>query len=858
MTSHSPRNPKALRPLAPAPSISPVAPDIDVKPIKKRSNACEACKRRKTKCLGEVPCDKCLQTGTECRFVEESDRRKKLALRRFEQELSSAHLLLDRIHVAYENNQNAELGELFELLQDRSTLVPKIEAHTRQKVQDLEERVAFYEGLTQNLSTRFGSDVSDYIADSVKEALPSRSHASAEPQRPRSASSSSSMGSLDEVDTLNVDVNRDRQSRSTGFIGKGSEIAWLQRLDAEVSGLGGSDSEQHVQPDKANLSSLNYHLDHLAISEPSQAGDLYAMPPKPWADQLLDTYFLFTHTSFPILLKSLFYTQYESASGSRWASPRPGWLVILNLVFAIGATHLQLRKEHWEGELEDRNFLAKAIALNEKQSSVLDDVDLQQVQIRVLFALYYLGAGQISRSWQLVGCAARSAIALGLNLRVIDRDLDSGSKEFRSRLWWSIVDLEQLLCTATGRTSCIDWHCCSVTAPIPFDEDQLHESDEADRLLRTKAQEQELPFTLHATPQQLQERTRWLRSVRSNSSLFFFYTTDLAVISHAAISAVYSLQSLPGTRSESHKQIKAYQYKLTEWLSCIHEPWTFSDSQGHFTGHATCREQVLLAFSFYSTQIVLNRPCLTRPEAKNATGARRPRSWFDNDRSLVCLQSAMDLISILPDAPDMGWLYTMAPWWSIVHYLMQASVIILLQLCVGPVGVSERGETTEGEGQGAEGTAEEPETILQVSKKFLRWLSAMGHRSSSARNAFLICDRLFRKIAAVQKLDLGGDLPASSDLADGTAADTLQHYYVKSLKTGYGHLPHQKPLSGRRVDDDDDDGDQFWGADYTAPEGAVDERDVAPSTLDPALLEVYEALIRESPTGDDLFFRHGP
>ncbi|PYI35793.1 hypothetical protein BP00DRAFT_442206 [Aspergillus indologenus CBS 114.80] len=205
MASSNPRNPKALRPLAPAPSISPVAQDIDVKPIKKRSNACEACKRRKTKCLGKVPCDKCLHLGTECRFVEESDRRKKLALRRFEQELSSAHLLLDRIHLA-------------------STLVSKVEAQTRQKVQDLQERIAFYEGLTQELSTRFSSDVSDYIADSVK-ALPSRSHASAEPQRHPSASSSSPMGSLDEVDTLDVDVNRDRQSRSTGFIGKGSEIA---------------------------------------------------------------------------------------------------------------------------------------------------------------------------------------------------------------------------------------------------------------------------------------------------------------------------------------------------------------------------------------------------------------------------------------------------------------------------------------------------------------------------------------------------------------------------------------------------------------------------------------------------------
>ncbi|GLA06212.1 hypothetical protein AnigIFM60653_006738 [Aspergillus niger] len=277
------------------------------------------------------------------------------------------------------------------------------------------------------------------------------------------------MGSLDDIDTVDIDVNRDRLSRSTGFVGKGSEIAWLQRLHAEVGGLERPGTEQHVKHDKGSLASLNYHLDNL---------------------------------------------QYENAFRNRLSAPQQSWLVIFNLVHAIGAKHFQLRQEHWDEDVDDRIFLSRAIALNAKHNTILDYVDLQQVQIRMLLALYYLVAGQINRS------------------------------------------------------------------------------------------------------------------------LFSFYLTDLAVIGHAAIRSVYSLQSLSGTPSEKQHQISKYQKKLEEWLSSLKEYWSFTDSHGHYTKSTECREKILLAFSFYSIEIVLNRPCLTRPEFQKNSEVRRPRSRFDDDKAL--------------------------------------------------------------------------------------------------------------------------------------------------------------------------------------------------------------------------------
>ncbi|RAL06493.1 uncharacterized protein BO97DRAFT_430166 [Aspergillus homomorphus CBS 101889] len=106
----------------------------------------------------------------------------------------------------------------------------------------------------------------------------------------------------------------------------------------------------------------------------------------------------------------------------------------------------------------------------------------------------------------------------------------------------------------------------------------------------------------------------------------------------------------------------------------------------------------------------------------------------------------------------------------------------------------------------------------------------------------MTCDRLLRKIASVRKLDLSG-LPASSDVADRIADGNLQHYYLGSFDAGNTRPLHPQPSTIPSLDNDD-----CWGADYTHPESATDEQEFTPSTLDPALLEVYETLVGDRPS----------
>ena len=82
--------------------------------------------------------------------------------------------------------------------------------------------------------------------------------------------------------------------------------------------------------------------------------------------------------------------------------------------------------------------------------------------------------------------ALRSALSLGINLRLTDDRTKDAAKETRGRLWWSIYSLEHLLASMTGRASCVSEGLCSVPAPLPYEEESFNEPS-AKRLLQDPA-----------------------------------------------------------------------------------------------------------------------------------------------------------------------------------------------------------------------------------------------------------------------------------------------------------------------------------------------------------------------------------
>lgn len=214
-------------------------------------------------------------------------------------------------------------------------------------------------------------------------------------------SSPSSVGSLEAIDRVEEDLNRTEHSRATGFMGKNSEITWMQRLQREAEqrsrGQPGTWESHHAPfSDEYTLHSVNYHLDDLDISVPGPV-QLYAMPPRQLADKLFEDYLTTVYPFYPIINRPLFRAQYRKFFDSA-ARPGDKWLAILNMIFAIGAKHAHLTDAPWRGDSQDHLvYLTRARILSMNGDVLFSHPDLQQVQVEGLIAFYLLSSGQINR-----------------------------------------------------------------------------------------------------------------------------------------------------------------------------------------------------------------------------------------------------------------------------------------------------------------------------------------------------------------------------------------------------------------------------------------------------------------------------
>ncbi|CAG8305174.1 unnamed protein product [Penicillium nalgiovense] len=124
----------------------------------------------------------------------------------------------------------------------------------------------------------------------------------------------------------------------------------------------------------------------------------------------------------------------------------------------------------------------------------------------------------------------------------------------------------------------------------------------------------------------------------------------------------------------------------------------------------------------------------------------------------------------------MTWLARAAPWWSILHFLMQATTALLLGLsyCSGaymsnspdhanPL-LSPATPSTQGGSYPLLG--KDFSTVVAATKKALAWLHTTASVDPAARRAFLLCEGIVRKIGPGLGIDL-------SEWPDGSCFEGL-------------------------------------------------------------------------------------
>jgi hypothetical protein len=92
---------------------------------------------------------------------------------------------------------------------------------------------------------------------------------------------------------------------------------------------------------------------------------------------------------------------------------------------------------------------------------------------------------------------------------------------------------------------------------------------------------------------------------------------------------------------------------------------------------------------------------------------------FNNRIAASCVQAAEDMTKLFPDEPDEEYIYEQGPWWCIIHYIMQAIAVFLLEIAyqAAHTGPNRRTE------------------ILWCIKKLLKWLRCLMPENPVAERA---------------------------------------------------------------------------------------------------------------------------
>ncbi|CBF82446.1 uncharacterized protein ANIA_11185 [Aspergillus nidulans FGSC A4] len=716
---------------------------------RRSARACEPCRQRKVKCDAARPvCQKCREHGLECSYMD-----------------------IKRIR------DQKQLGLL-------------------------NEKVERYEKLLKQLETEVDPTTARIIRRTLSvSGQPSSDDGGGE--NDSDADSTTSQGSLEDIDLVKEDLNRSDKTVAVGFFGKNSEIAWMQKLedvsDQREHGL--SNGEKPTSKD-IPINSMSNHLDDLSIPFPDTVNP-YAVPGKELADKYFNAYMESVHPSFTVVRKRTFRAQYEQFYKKKHFRPPRKWLAVLNMILALGCRYCRLTSKVVAGErdTDDTVFLNRARILCLSGNVLFEHDDLQQIQVMLLVAVYLVALGQVNGGSKFSSMALRSAISLGINLRFQDEKTPAASKEARTRLWWSIFQIEHIVTSITGRISGCSEGLSAALLPVPFNEESADRNSGLSEIFRDRDLRcSRLQLTLFQNQEQAVSAAAWLRNCEPSPALLFHIIVDLNIIAQAVINSIYSIQGLRQSAVQLEQRLHRHSESMDNWLRKIPHYYRFfispEDDAFHLPPGANkaesnyTRERITLAVYYYSARITLCRPCLSHSHNTNTSQKSSDSSSRASFRAIMthtCLRSSISLLSMLPETPDTAWLISVTPWWSILHSLMQAITALLVFLATESVENS-----SENIPQSDKSTPVTKNTVISQTSKALRWLHHLGFSSLAAARAFKLCESFVRRMDPSLGFDLG-DLASSKDFpSQGGDVDMF----------GAGDLESEGVLDGLAMVDD--------------------------------------------------------
>ncbi|KAK1920862.1 fungal-specific transcription factor domain-containing protein [Papiliotrema laurentii] len=237
-------------------------------------------------------------------------------------------------------------------------------------------------------------------------------------------------------------------------VGKG----WLGDLEGGVpESMNASDKvsiklDQHGTPAE-NLQRL---ITDCGVSPHKVAELVQELPPKPFADRVIDWFFSgLNYVRYPID-ERLFRISYEDLYNKHTAVD-PSNVRALPLVFIVLAMAVRLAPEEWAGDEQTRKLSSLRMYWSSRRSiliaTAIQSESVELVVTRLLSAMYLvlIHDRRLTECWSQLGASLRTAQAIGLHRDGSKLGLDPFQTEYRRRLWSYLYHADKLYSLVLGR-----------------------------------------------------------------------------------------------------------------------------------------------------------------------------------------------------------------------------------------------------------------------------------------------------------------------------------------------------------------------------------------------------------------------
>ncbi|UCK58085.1 hypothetical protein AFCA_000954 [Aspergillus flavus] len=377
--------------------------------------ACTECRKRKSKCSGTPPCSYCSRANKPCIFGRPSSRTPltRKNMDQIERRCASLTALLHRL------NPDVDIEDAL-----KTTTVPP-----------------------RGLQTAAFDGVSSASVDEFEW-------------------SESSLGSPGELRRVGLDgmASLPTGSKEAGYLGSSAGSSILRTVPGLIPEHSGLETNRRTQVSRGDLNQspdllLSAHLGTSAV-----------------LDGLVNAYFTYYNTSYPILHESTFRQQYQNRHRLQ---DRSSWHPIFYTVLAIGNWILG-------GTSGSRECQYYSAARSRMSMHMLESGTLLTVQAFLLIGNYLQKRDRPNTGYNFIGIAYRMALGLGLH-----REPPAGAKtdslfhERRRVIWWIVYCFDTGFGITTGRPvmasdsfieTClprnIDDSACALTSILPTPSDR--------------------------------------------------------------------------------------------------------------------------------------------------------------------------------------------------------------------------------------------------------------------------------------------------------------------------------------------------------------------------------------------------